>query len=128
MRFEVYVDEQRVPPELELDEDDKTAIHLAAFSEHLLAGTARLVVSNKKAKIGRLAVRAPYRGLGYGKALLAYSIDLAHGLHLSRLELDAQTTVTGLYESFGFAQVGETFLDAGLLHIKMVMDLCRAKC
>lgn len=123
LRLRVYVDEQKVPLELELDDDDQRARHFAALSRDCVVATARLVAHGPVGKIGRLAVEAGVRRQGTGKALLRRCIGAAQEQGLERLELDAQTRVTGLYEGFGFAAVGDTFWDAGILHIKMVLNL-----
>ena len=70
IRLRVFVRGQGVPQEIEIDRDDRRASHFLATIRGRAVGTARLVVRNGRAKIGRMAVLKSYRGKGVGKALL----------------------------------------------------------
>ncbi|HEX2228786.1 MAG TPA: GNAT family N-acetyltransferase, partial [Candidatus Binatia bacterium] len=74
IRMRVFVKEQRVPAEIELDADDQRAIHLLATVSGKAVGTARVVQRRAGAKIGRMAVIKRYRGHGVGKKLLQRAI------------------------------------------------------
>ena len=123
LRLRVYVDEQAVPLEEELDTLDHHAIHWAALEGEVVVATARLVLSTGDAKFGRLAVDRGWRRGGIGTRLLEAAIDRAQEAGAPRVILDAQTRVTALYEGLGFRQVGGVFLDAGIDHIRMIRDL-----
>ena len=123
LRLRVYVDEQGVPLDEELDALDSTAIHWAALEGETLVGTARLVLGPDRAKFGRLAVERTWRRRGLGSRLLRAAVARARTEHLPQVILDAQTRVTALYEGLGFTAVGEVFLDAGIEHIRMIRDL-----
>ena len=123
LRLEVYVDEQKVPIELELDHDDRTAVHFAALDAGEVVGTARLVFDEDSAKFGRLAVKASLRGKGIARQLLALTIEHAGAQGARTMHLDSQTLATGLYEKFGFVAEGDLFMDAGIEHIRMVLKL-----
>lgn len=123
LRLEVYVEEQKVPLELELDDDDRAAVHLAALDAGEVVGTARLVFRDDTAKFGRLAVKATHRGRGIAQRLIALTIDHAKDRGARTMYLDSQTLATGLYGKFGFAEEGGVFLDAGIEHIRMVLGL-----
>ncbi len=123
LRLRVYVDEQAVPLEEELDLLDHTAIHWAALEGETLVATARLVLTDGEAKFGRLAVDRSRRRCGIGTRLLEMAIEHARRAGAPRVILDAQTRVTALYEGLGFRQVGDVFLDAGIDHIRMIRDL-----
>lgn len=114
IRLAVFVDEQGVSPEEELDDLDAEAVHVLALWNGAPAGTARAV---EKApgmrKIGRVAVAARFRGYGIGKALMAGIEARCAG---SAFMLDAQTHAIGFYERLGYAAEGPEFLDAGLPH------------
>ncbi|MDE1905221.1 MAG: GNAT family N-acetyltransferase [Rhodospirillales bacterium] len=114
IRLTVFVAEQGVPPEEELDELDDTALHVLALWNGTPAGTARAV---EKApglrKIGRVAVKAAFRKFGIGKALMQGIEAECPG---SAFILDAQTHAIGFYERLGYAAEGEEFLDAGIPH------------
>jgi predicted GNAT family N-acyltransferase len=116
IRFRVFVDEQGVPMEMELDEFDPLSCHaLALLGEHVV-GTGRLLPDGH---IGRMAVDAEWRGQGVGAALLSALIDEAGRRHVSVLALSAQTHALGFYTRFGFVPVGPEYEEAGLPHQAM---------
>ncbi len=123
LRLRVYVDEQAVPLEEELDDLDHVAIHWAALDGERVVGTARLVLGGGDAKFGRLAIEKAWRRRGIGSRLLETAVDRARAAGAPRVILDAQTRVTALYLGLGFRAVGEVFLDAGIDHIRMIRDL-----
>ncbi|MFN0037979.1 MAG: GNAT family N-acetyltransferase [Burkholderiales bacterium] len=120
IREEVFVREQKVPIELEWDDLDSTCAHVLAMAAEVAIGTGRLLPDGH---IGRMAVLAPWRGLGVGSAMLTTLIDLARQRKLSRLELHAQEHAIGFYQRHGFATEGEKFDEAGIPHRRMVMNL-----
>lgn len=121
VREEVFIDEQGVTPELEWDGLDDEAIHvLARTADDTPIGTARLLADGH---IGRLAVRAPWRGLGIGRALLHELMTIARERGLPRVFLGAQTHAIGFYERQGFSVYGEPFMDAGIPHRHMAREL-----
>ncbi|MFY9203478.1 MAG: GNAT family N-acetyltransferase, partial [Limnochordia bacterium] len=119
IRWRVFVDEQHVPPELEQDEYDQTAVHFGAFDHGQMVGTGRIVIHGEKGKIGRLAVLKPYRGRGIGMQLLEAMVGYLTELGLSEAYLGAQIQAVGFYEKAGFAAEGELFDDAGIPHRMM---------
>lgn len=116
IRDEVFVHEQNVPPELELDEHDAECIHVVAYDGDKPAGTGRLLPDGH---IGRLAVRRPYRGQGLGSLILTSLVDEARRQGHLQVELAAQLHAQGFYAAHGFVAEGEVFLDAGIDHIMM---------
>lgn len=117
IRRHVFIEEQRVPVELEWDGLDAAAFHvLAETRENIPAGTGRLLPNGH---IGRMAVEGLYRGQGVGRAMLLALIREAEGRGMPLLVLNAQTTALGFYRRFGFAAVGDEFLDAGIPHFRM---------
>lgn len=120
IRRKVFIDEQKVPEEEELDGLDADAVHWLAWGEHTTPmGTARLAGN----KIGRMAVLEPYRRKGVGSSILRAIIRFALDQKYSTLVLDAQRHAVGFYEDNGFAVTGSEFLDAGIPHLPMAMDL-----
>ena len=120
LRREVFVYEQNVPPEEELDAHDLTATHFVAILEGEVVGTLRLIFEPEHVKIGRVVVHRHFRGRGIaGKmiwAAMAHARNLGHG----RFYLAAQADKTRLYERFGFAAYGEPFDDgSGIMHRAM---------
>ena len=122
IRLRVFVRGQGVPQEIELDRDDRRASHFLATVRGRAVGTARLVVKNGRAKIGRMAVLKSYRGKGVGKALLKRAVESARKKKAKVIYLHAQVPVIGFYEKMGFQCVGRLFMEAGIPHRKMVFS------
>ena len=123
VREKVFVDEQKVPVELEWDEWDEQSDHALAFDpEGSPIGTARLLPDGR---IGRMAVLKEWRLKGVGGALLAAVLDRARSLRIERPMLHAQTHAAGFYRRFGFTERGGQFLEAGIPHVEMILDLSR---
>ena len=122
LRHEVFVEEQGVPVELEIDEhDEMDAIHFLGEVNGTSAAAARIVVKQETAKIGRLVVSKPHRGGGHGVAMMRFVLDHVRDEGLAtEVALDAQIQATGFYEALGFAIEGEEFMDAGIPHVRMV--------
>jgi len=121
IRMRVFVQEQGVPVEIELDRDDKRAIHFLALASAKPAGTVRLVMRRGAAKIGRMAVLKTFRRKGVGKTLLKRAIATAKKLRAKKIYLHAQVAVTGFYEKQNFRCVGPIFDEAGIPHREMVL-------
>jgi predicted GNAT family N-acyltransferase len=120
IRFTVFVDEQKVPVELELDEFDPLSCHALALAGDEAVGTGRLLPDGH---IGRMAVLAGWRGRGVGALLLQALIDEAKRRGMARVVLNAQTHALGFYARFGFVPEGEEYEEAGLPHRTMGRSL-----
>jgi len=116
IRETVFITEQSVPPELEWDAEDATAIHFLAFDGDYPIGTARLSADGH---IARLSVLRDWRGLGIGDALLEAVIAEAERRDLGKQTLSAQVQAAPFYERHGFRIVSEEFIDAGIPHVEM---------
>lgn len=121
IRIRVFVREQGVPADIELDDDDKRALHLLAFLEGRAVGTARIVMRGGQAKIGRMAVLKSHRRKKIGKKLLTRAISIAKKQVAEKIYLHAQVAVIKFYESAGFRCVGAVFDEAGIAHRKMIL-------
>jgi predicted GNAT family N-acyltransferase len=119
LRIEVFVDEQGVPRELELDELDPGATHLVAILGDRVIGTLRLLEHDGAAKIGRVAVRAAARRAGVGARLMARAEAIARGRGCAEIVLHAQVAVAGFYQRLGYVEEGDLFDEAGIPHIAM---------
>jgi predicted GNAT family N-acyltransferase len=120
IRFAVFVEEQGVPAELELDERDEPSVHALAFEENQAVGTARLLPDGH---IGRMAVMKPWRGRGIGAALLRRLIDAARERGDREVLLSAQVHALGFYRTQGFVARGEVYEEAGIPHQSMRLTL-----
>lgn len=121
IRMRVFVREQGVPKEIELDRDDRRALHFLASVSGKAVGTARIVMRRGNAKIGRMAVLKSYRHQGVGAKLLQRAVATAKKLGARKIYLHAQVAVIGFYEKLGFRGVGPVFDEAGIAHRKMVL-------
>jgi predicted GNAT family N-acyltransferase len=117
IRFEVFVDEQKVPAEIELDAMDALCLHAVAYDAAGLAiGTGRLLPDGH---IGRMAVRQPGRGTGVGGAILQLLMQKARERGDAAVVLNAQTVAAPFYARHGFVQLGDEFEEAGIAHVEM---------
>ena len=119
----VFIEEQGVSVEEEVDGKDGEAIHLLATDDGDAQGTARLLISGGTGKIGRVSVLKEVRGRGLGRGLVLFAVDELRRRGASRATLGAQTQALGFYEALGFNAVGPEFLDAGMPHREMVREL-----
>ena len=121
VRETVFVEEQKVPLELEWDEWDELSDHAIALdAEGDPIGTARLLPDGR---IGRMAVLKEWRRRGVGGALLVALLERARSRSMTRSVLHAQTHATAFYRRFGFSERGEEFLEAGIRHVEMTLEL-----
>lgn len=124
LRYQVFVDEQGVPHEEEQDELDPIATHLLATDDGAPVGTARVVYQGDVAKIGRVCVTKAARGTGLGAKLIAASVELAKKQPgITKAKLGAQIQAIRFYEKLGFTICGPVYLDAGIEHRDMVLNL-----
>ena len=116
IRFEVFVDEQNVPEELEIDGLDDEAKHVLAYLDNEAIGTGRILSDGH---IGRIAVLKKHRGLGIGKIMMQSLMQSAEEAKLEKLWLSSQWHARGFYLDLGFQCEGEIYEEAGIDHIKM---------
>ena len=122
IRETVFVAEQGVPMELEMDERDAVCQHVLALVDDYPAGTVRLDIS-KHGKIGRLAVLNSFRRRGLGRLLMQEIEAIGHEQQLPYLWCHAQKTAVPFYQSIGYSILGADFMEAGILHCKMQKQL-----
>jgi YbgC/YbaW family acyl-CoA thioester hydrolase len=125
IRTEVFVDEQRIPAEMEWDAADAQCVHAVAYNRLGVAlGTGRLLEHVPGvAKIGRMAVRRAVRGGRVGRAVLEGLLSAAQARGDREALLHAQTSAAGFYLRAGFVPRGPAFEEAGIMHIEMVKAL-----
>ena len=117
MRFAVFVEEQGVPAEIELDEWDAASEHaIAADAAGRPIATGRLLPDGH---VGRMAVLPNWRGRGVGAAVLEALLARAVARGMERAVLNAQTQAREFYARFGFTQVSDEFMEAGIPHVTM---------
>ena len=127
VRQEVFILEQGVPAELELDELDSSAAHVLAYQDAHCIGTGRLVnLSAKQSQIGRMAVLAKFRGKGIGKQILQKLVDLAASQGVLEIILHSQVSAIPFYGKLGFQAQGDVYEEAGIPHRNMMLTLANS--
>ena len=116
IRTTVFVEEQRVPPEIEMDDMDAASVHALAFVDGKAVGTGRLLPDGH---IGRMAVLREARAQGVGGAILERLVEEAKRRGFREAVLSAQTHALEFYRKHGFAAVGEVYEEAGIDHQEM---------
>ncbi len=124
LRLEVFVAEQGVPREMEVDEYDAVATHLVAELDGVVVGTLRLLRLGAQVKIGRVAVSCAWRRRGIGTRLMRQAMQFAEAAGAIDVVLDAQLDSMPFYEPLGFKAEGPVFDDAGIAHRRMRWRAC----
>ena len=120
VRFRVFVGEQSIPPEEELDEADATATHAIALCQGKVVGTGRLLVMDgDEAQIGRMAVDSAWRRRGIGSQILEFLEQSARALCVKSCVLHAQEYVKSFYAAHGYREHGDSFLEVNILHVEI---------
>ena len=124
VRFRVFVAEQNVPPEEELDEEDAAATHVIALHHGSIVGTGRLLSRDPAvAIIGRMAVDKSWRRRGVGGLILRFLEDEARTQGMSQSVLQAQQYVKSFYAAHGYREHGDPFMEVDIPHVEMRKDL-----
>ena len=122
IREQVFIQEQKVTPELEWDGMDEKAMHFLVFKDNEAIGCARALVIKNYMQLGRMAVLKKYRGIGVGSALLEKAIVTAKLNQLSSIHISAQCNALDFYVKFGFEVMSDIYLDAEILHRDMTLE------
>ena len=123
IRRVVFIEEQGVSLADEVDGRDGEAVHLLAQVDGRPVGTARMLMAGEVGKIGRVAVLIEHRGAGLGRALILKALETLRSQGMRRAMLGARTDAIGFYEALGFQAIGSEFIDAGIPHREMVLEL-----
>ena len=119
VRFRVFVDEQSIPPEEELDEYDAHAIHAVAVEDGQAIGTGRVYLEDSAARIGRMAVDLRHRRRGVGGLILRFLEAEAQTQGATEFVLHAQEYVKAFYAAHGYTENGPPFLEVDIPHVEM---------
>ncbi len=122
IRKQVFVDEQGVPPSLEIDQYEDEATHVLLTEYGCPIATGRFREYKDGIKIERVAVIKSHRKLGLGKKVLDYIEYQAKSNNKTKFYLNAQTQAIPFYESLGYYKYGDVFKDAGISHYAMVKE------
>jgi predicted GNAT family N-acyltransferase len=123
----VFVEEQQVPEELEIDEHDEqdsATVHFVAYAGDKPVGASRLrPYAPGVGKVERVAVLGSERGTGLGRQIMLAMEETARQQGFTKLKLNAQTHAQRFYEKLGYTPVGDVFDEAGIEHIAMEKTL-----
>ncbi|MEW7289578.1 GNAT family N-acetyltransferase [Aquimarina sp. 2304DJ70-9] len=126
LRAEVFVVEQDCVYQ-DIDDKDQKAIHVIGYKNNEVIAYTRLFNAGdyfENASIGRVVVSKPERQYGYGHDLIKESIKAIKDLYKTNtIKISAQTYLKRFYESHGFTQTGEEYLEDGIPHIAMIKEV-----
>ena len=124
VRMRVFVVEQQIPVEEELDDADAAATHAIALNQGQIVGTGRLLyLDGGIAQIGRMAVDRQFRRRGVGGRILSFLEDEARAQGFGSCMLHAQEYVKAFYAGSGYVEHGDVFLEADIPHVEMRKEL-----
>ena len=126
IRREVFVREQGVPPEIEIDRYDRLdgpCRHVLVYYDGKPAGTGRIRAADGAGKLERICVLAQYRQYGLGQVVVQTLEQIAAAQGLSRVKLHGQTQAEGFYAKLGYRASSDVFMEDGIPHVLMTKEL-----
>ncbi len=124
LRRAVFVGEQSVPAELEMDGQDASARHFALKDDDRIIATCRVRRMGSAAKIERMAVEKDCRRKGIGQELMKYVLQQLTGVgDIQLLKLSSQSDAVPFYERLNFKKRGPEYMEAGMPHYEMTREL-----
>ncbi len=124
IRKHVFVIEQGIPLQLDLDGLDEKSYHSLISIDEKLIGTARLtVVTETHAVLARIAVMKEFRGAGVARKLVNSLLAYAKELRVKSVEIHAHQYLQHYYESFGFAYIKDVEVVGEHQLIEMRLDV-----
>ncbi|WP_439133882.1 GNAT family N-acetyltransferase [Pseudomaricurvus sp.] len=118
VRYQVFVVEQNVPAEMELDDRDEHCCHALITLNREPVATGRIDLEDH-GRIGRVAVMQNSRQYGWGRKIMEALEEEARRAGLKSVWLHAQESALGFYEKLGYQVHGDAFMEAGILHKPM---------
>nr|AGF93404.1 acetyltransferase, GNAT family [uncultured organism] len=122
IREKVFIKEQGISRDCDNDGKDEGATHLIAKLKKEPIGTVRIRNINNKAKLERISILKKYRNQGFGEKMVEEAIEYCKKKEVSEIFIHSLIDQKSFYEKIGFEPVGETFSEAGVEHIKMILS------
>ncbi|OTN89673.1 hypothetical protein A5819_002171 [Enterococcus sp. 7E2_DIV0204] len=121
IRRQVFMLEQGVPGEIEIDKYEAACIHFVLYGDNneSIATCRLLPLAEGMIKLQRMAVQKEFRGHDYGRVIVESAEQFAKEQGYNTITLGAQITALGFYEKMGYIKEGEMFLDAAIEHYQM---------
>lgn len=124
IRKTVFIDEQNVPKNLEIDGLDAQCLQYLATDNGQPVATCRVQITGDTAKVQRVAVLKSHRGQGIGRELMRHVIkESVENPAINQIKLGAQISAAEFYTRLGFEKIGALYMDAGIEHIDMIKDV-----
>ena len=123
IREKVFINEQRVSPQLEWDKFDLKAIHGILSTNNLVIGCARIVTANGEVKLERMAILKNYRLKGFGSFFLNQIILYIKNEISNTVHISAQVSAIPFYKKHGFKITSKTYIEVGIKHQAMTLDI-----
>lgn len=123
VRYAVFVEEQNVPAEEEIDEFEEESVHFVAYENNIPIGAGRMRKGTDFIKVERICVLPPYRKTGAGRYIMKAIEALGQEQNFAEAKLHAQTRAVPFYEKLGYTITSDIFIDAGIPHVAMVKSL-----
>ncbi len=123
IRKVVFVEEQNVPLEEEIDQFEDEATHVVLYDNNEPVGAGRFRVLDEYGKVERICVLASHRKKGAGNVIMHKMEDIAKERGISKLKLNAQTQAENFYRKLGYETTSGLFMDAGIPHVTMIKEL-----
>lgn len=123
IRKKVFVEEQGVAEEVELDEHDKYADHVLVYSMETPVATGRVRNVEGVAKLERICVLQTHRKYGIGKAVVEALESIARERGFAKAKLNSQTHAESFYQKLGYTAVSDIFMEEGIPHLTMIKHL-----
>lgn len=124
VRKEVFVEEQGISEDIELDNHDSEALHIVVKDGKRVIGTARVLFpAPSVAKIERMAILRPFRRKGIGSRIISFLNTELKNRQIRKVVLHAQYSSVAFYKSCGFVESGMPFNEAGIRHLRMEREL-----
>ena len=124
VRKEVFVEEQGISEDIELDSNDSEALHIVVKDGKRVIGTARVLFpAPGVAKIERMAILGPFRRKGIGSRIISFLNTELKNRQIRKAVLHAQYSSVAFYKSCGFVESGLPFNEAGIRHLRMEKEL-----
>jgi predicted GNAT family N-acyltransferase len=120
VRAIVFMDEQKVPYAIEMDEHEDSATHILGEIDNEPVAAGRLRFLGEWAKLERIAVRKEYRKRGYGHEIVEYMLAVARDRGFHKFRMHAQAYLSDYYAQHGFTIQGDLFQEAGINHYLMI--------
>nr|WP_239544617.1 GNAT family N-acetyltransferase [Virgibacillus halotolerans] len=119
----VFVEEQKVPAEEELDEYDKTSTHFIGYEGNEVIATSRLRFADDYGKLERICILKDHRGKSHGSHMIEAMEAAITEKGYTKAKLNAQTHAIAFYKRLGYEVVSGEFMDAGIPHVTMIKQL-----